>query len=226
MIGLTIDGKAVEAPAGRTILEVCREKRFYIPTLCFHPALEPHGACRLCMVEVSQPPRPARLVAACVTPCEEGMIIETNSEEVQKSRRMTAELLLAEDDSNVRLRQIADELGVTSVRYQTPERDTCILCGLCVRSCKEIVGVGAISTIYRGFEKKVSSPFQIESDICIGCGTCVLVCPTEAIKFSHISGYARIRQEQRKTVFLDVEGGTNGKDLVNKAMRYRQLRKK
>ena len=141
MMRLTIDGKEVEVHEQRTILEVCRELNIHIPTLCFHPALKPHGACRLCMVESRIPPASARLVASCVTPCQENMVVQTNSEEVQKSRRLTAELLLAEDPDNPQLNKIAQEMRVTSVRYQTPEKDTCVLCGLCVRACKEIVGV-------------------------------------------------------------------------------------
>lgn len=221
MYHIIVDGKPFEAAEGSTILEVCRENQIYIPTLCYHPALEPHGACRLCMVEINQPGRSPRLVAACVTPCEEGMQIETMSAEVVKSRRMTAELLLAEDENNFRLRRIAEELGVTKVFFRTEEQDSCILCSLCVRACKEIVGVSAISTIYRGFDKKVSPPFQIESETCIGCGTCVLVCPTDAIKLRDISGFA----VQQKTVMANANVGSNGKHLVQKALRVRQLGK-
>ncbi len=82
---------------------------------------------------------------------------------------------------------MAEELGITAPRF-TMEKDDCILCGLCVRACDEIVGVGAISVINRGIEKKVSPPFRIASNACIECGTCVLVCPTGAITLADITG--------------------------------------
>ncbi len=188
MISLTIDNRPLQVPEGRTILEACRENGIDIPTLCYHPALEPYGGCRLCMVEVSTTQRPPRLAASCVYPCEEGMVVHTDTELVKKSRRMTAELLLAGAEGSAEMRELAAELGVESVRYRLPEENTCVLCGLCVRACKEIVGVAAISMIERGISKKVSAPFQVASSRCIGCGTCVLICPTGAFKFDQVAG--------------------------------------
>jgi bidirectional [NiFe] hydrogenase diaphorase subunit len=173
-------------------LEACRENDVPIPTLCYHPALEPYGGCRLCMVEVSSSQRPTRLVAACVYPCEEGLVIRTDTELVKKSRRMTAELLLSGAQASPEIQALAAELGVDSVRFTLPEENTCILCGLCVRACKEIVGVSAISLIERGMAKKVSAPFQVASSRCIGCGTCVLICPTGAFKFEEVAGFHNV----------------------------------
>jgi formate hydrogenlyase subunit 6/NADH:ubiquinone oxidoreductase subunit I len=78
---------------------------------------------------------------------------------------------------------------VKEVRYQLPEENACVLCGLCVRACKEIVGVSAISVIQRGIAKKVATPFQVASSRCIGCGTCVLICPTGAFNFENVAGF-------------------------------------
>lgn len=189
MTHITIDEKPFEVPEDRTILEVCRENGIYIPTLCFHPALEPYGGCRLCMVEVAYPPRPPKLAAACVHPCEEGADITTNSELIRRSRRLTAELLLASAGESPEIRLLAEELGVQQVRFQLPEENACVLCGLCVRACSQIVGVSAISVIQRGIAKKVSTPFQIASSRCIGCGTCVIICPTGAFKLSQVTGF-------------------------------------
>lgn len=188
MITLTINDKSMQVVEGRTLLEACREHGIHIPTLCYHPALEPYGGCRLCMVELQDPKRPPRLVAACVYPCEEGLIVQTDSEMAQKSRRMTAELLLAGSQNTPEILDLANELGVQNIRYVMPEENSCILCGLCVRACKEIVGVAAISLIERGMAKKVSAPFQLASSRCIGCGTCVLICPTGAFKFEEVAG--------------------------------------
>jgi NADH dehydrogenase/NADH:ubiquinone oxidoreductase subunit G len=189
MIHLTIDDREIEIHEGRSILEACREYGIHIPTLCYHPALEPYGACRLCMVEVSQGGRKPRLVAACVYPCEEGAVVKTDTETVQQSRRVTAELLLAGSSNSPEIVTLAKELGVKEVRYHLPEEDACVLCGLCVRACNEIVGVSAISVIQRGIAKKVATPFQVTSSRCIGCGTCVLICPTGAFNFENVAGF-------------------------------------
>lgn len=189
MIHLTIDDKPIEVQDGRTILEACREHGIHIPTLCYHPALEPYGACRLCMVEVSHAGRRPRLVASCVYPCEEGAVVKTATLMVQQSRRVTAELLLAGSSNSPEMVALADELGVKEVRYHLPEEDACVLCGLCVRACNEIVGVSAISVIQRGISKKVATPFQVTSSRCIGCGTCVLICPTGAFNFENVAGF-------------------------------------
>jgi NADH dehydrogenase/NADH:ubiquinone oxidoreductase subunit G len=189
MIRLTIDGREIETESGRTILEVAREHGIPIPTLCYHEALEPFAACRLCVVEV-ETGRGRQLVASCAYPCADGLIVHTNSDVVLQSRRITVELLMASSAHVPIIHQLAEELGVTAPRF-TMEPDDCILCGLCVRACQEIVGVGAISVINRGIEKKVSPPFHIASNVCIGCGTCVLVCPTGAITLADIIGGAQ-----------------------------------
>ncbi len=189
MIHMRIDDQAVEVHDGRTILEACREHGVHIPTLCYHPALEPYGGCRLCVVEVSQGQRKPRLVASCVYPCEEGLEVKTHSPMVERNRRITAELLMAGSPRTPEVLALADELGVTQVRFKLPDEDPCVLCGLCVRACNEIVGVSAISVIHRGIAKKVSTPFEVNSSRCIGCGTCVLICPTGAFNFEQVAGF-------------------------------------
>jgi len=114
-------------------------------------------------------------------------VVQTNSEMVARSRRMTIELLMASAYNVPEIELLARELGVEKVRFKMPEEDGCILCGRCVRACKEIVNINAISVIQRGIAKKVSTPFQISSSLCIGCGTCVLICPTgTAVRLSLI----------------------------------------
>jgi bidirectional [NiFe] hydrogenase diaphorase subunit len=189
MIRLTIDGREIETEPGRTILEVAREHGIHIPTLCYHEGMEPFAACRLCVVEV-EAGQSRKLVASCAYPCTDGLVVHTNSEVVHRSRRTTVELLMASSAHVPIIRQLADELGVGEPRF-TMERNDCILCGLCVRACQEIVGVGAISVINRGIEKEVSPPFRIASNACIECGTCILVCPTGAITLADITGGAQ-----------------------------------
>jgi len=189
MIHLTIDDTPIEVPEGRTLLEACRENGFRMPTLCYHPALKPYGACRLCVVEVSQGGRKPRLVASCVYPCEDGAVVKTDSEMVLRSRRMTAELILAGSYHTPEMLALGEELGVEEIRFKLEDENACMLCGLCVRACNEIVGVSAISVIQRGIAKKVATPFEVTSSRCIGCGTCVLICPTGAFNFESVAGF-------------------------------------
>jgi bidirectional [NiFe] hydrogenase diaphorase subunit len=191
MIHVTIDNQSIQVAEGRTILEACRENDIRIPTLCYHPALEPYGGCRLCMVELIQSSR-SRLVASCTFPCEDGLIIQTHSQKVLTSRRMTMELILASSHNNPQMLSLAEELGVNEIRFKLPEESDCVLCGLCVRACKEIVGVSAISVIQRGIAKKVAAPFQVTSSRCIGCGTCTLICPTGTFNLNQITGYREV----------------------------------
>lgn len=195
MITLTIDDQKVVAEEGMTILEAAREHGIYIPTLCYHEALKPYGACRLCIVEFADERRGARLVSSCSFPAQDGAVIRTNSPLVLEARRMIIELLLADCPDVKAVRELADELGVEKSRFEPEgEGNDCILCGLCVRACQEIVGVSAISLINRGIEKKVKPPFEIASSVCIGCGTCVFVCPTGAITLEDI-GRPRLAHE-------------------------------
>jgi bidirectional [NiFe] hydrogenase diaphorase subunit len=189
MIELTINQQMYKVPPGRTILEACREHGLLIPTLCYHPALEPYGGCRLCMVEIATPGRKPRLVTACTYPCEAGLQVWTDSARVQASRRLTAELLLAGAGDSPEIVSLAGQLGVSTVRYRLPESDACVLCGLCVRACREIVGVSAIGMVQRGIAREVSPPFQVASAACIGCGTCVMICPTGVLTLEDITGY-------------------------------------
>lgn len=193
MIAVTINGQCIETAEGRTILQVTREHGIHIPTLCYHEAMEPFAACRLCLVEV-ETSRGRQLVASCAYPCTNGLVVYTDSEAVQRSRRITVELLMASADGTPLIQHLAAELRVQQVRFKMEEND-CVLCGLCVRACKEIVGVGAISVVNRGIAKKVSPPFERASNICIGCGTCVLVCPTGAITLNDITGNSTVVHE-------------------------------
>jgi NADH dehydrogenase/NADH:ubiquinone oxidoreductase subunit G len=189
MISLTIDGNKIQAPPGRTLLEVAREHGIWIPTLCYHEALTPYGGCRLCVVEL-ETPHGQHVVAACTYPCEQGAVVHTDTDTVRQARQVAAELLLARAGRVPFVQELAASLGVDSTSYSLP-MDDCILCARCARACQEIVGIGAISLANRGARTEVVPPFRIASADCIECATCVLVCPTGAICLQDISNEDR-----------------------------------
>jgi bidirectional [NiFe] hydrogenase diaphorase subunit len=179
MVTLTIDGREVEAAEGSTILEVAREHHVRIPTLCHNDALVPYGACRLCTVEVAKDGR-SKLVASCLYPVEEGLEVNTKSERVADSRRMVIEFLLARCPGVDLIQDLAREMGVKRTAFKKGD-SKCILCGMCVRACHEVVGVSALGFIGRGINREVGTPFLEASEVCIGCGSCAFACPTGAI---------------------------------------------
>ncbi len=182
---LTIDEREILVPPGYTLLQAARENGIPIPTLCYHEALLPYGACRLCLVELVSP-RGSRLVASCAYPCEEGLQVRTKSDMVLSARRTVVELLMATSAHLAIVRALAEGMGVAEP-YAASKPNDCVLCGRCVRACREIVGVGAISLTHRGIDKEVDTPFAIASADCIECGTCALVCPTGAIRLADVT---------------------------------------
>lgn len=191
MVKLTLDGKATEALEGTTILKVAKEMGIDIPTLCHHEAVEDYGGCRLCVVEVQQKGR-SRIVASCLYPAEEGLTVLTNSPRVMNTRRTVMELLLARCPNNKPMQEFAAEkFGIKDVPFPL-EDSHCIVCGLCARVCKEVVGVSAISLVSRGVKREPASPFYDLAEDCIGCGSCVYICPTKVIQMEDVGDTRRI----------------------------------
>ena len=185
MIELTINGTKHKFPEGKTLLECIESTGLKIPTLCYHKALTPYGACRLCLVEISQNNR-STIQASCTYPAIDKLVVNTNTEKVIKTRKVMFELLLARCPDSKLIQQVAEEYGVKETRFEKKNED-CFLCGLCVRMCRERMGISAINFINRGSERKVCPPFDAASDICQTCGACATICPTERIKLEEIS---------------------------------------
>jgi predicted molibdopterin-dependent oxidoreductase YjgC len=179
---VTIDGKPCEAQAGETILQVARRNGIWIPTLCYHEALEPYASCRICMVEIDRGGW-WQMVTSCNYPVRRDLTVRVNSERAIRGRRGVMELLLARCPESPELRALAARMGVDATPYPhvTEAQRNCILCGLCVRVCEERIGAAAISLVGRGAERTVAAPFRAPSEDCIGCGACVAVCPVGTI---------------------------------------------
>jgi len=194
LLNLTIDGRSLQAEEEKTILEVARDNGIDIPTLCYNEDLEPYGACRLCLVEISKNKR-SRLVTSCLYPIEEGLVVKTNSDRVLTNRKMLMELLLARCSGVKVIEDMARKMGVEkpSFRPQYLDHNECILCGLCVRACAEVVGTSALSLVNRGVNREVASPFLDTASDCIGCGSCVYICPTKCIKMEDSGDTRTIR---------------------------------
>ncbi len=193
-ITITINGKQVQTTEGRYLLEVCRENGVDIPTLCHHEAVSPAGACRLCAVEVGDGKGRSRIVASCIYPCWDGMVVETESPRAVGVRRLVLETLLARAPKVPVIRDLARRYGIRRPRFPL-ENHQCILCGLCVRVCSEVVGVHALSMQGRGAEKECGTPYLSGESTCIGCGACVYVCPTECIHMEDRDGVRTIWHE-------------------------------
>ncbi|MCM8788687.1 MAG: 2Fe-2S iron-sulfur cluster-binding protein [Candidatus Omnitrophica bacterium] len=192
MVNIKIDGKQIQVTEKTYILDVARELGIEIPALCWYPGLEPYGACRLCLVEIEKSGR-KKMVTSCNYPVEEGLIVRTDTEEVLKTRKIIIELLLARCSTNKKIKDLAEKYGITESRFGNGKED-CILCGLCVRVCKEIIGKEAIGFSARGISRRVSSPFEEMPQECIGCGSCAFVCPTGAIKIQDNQKMRKIEQ--------------------------------
>ena len=204
MIELNIDSKDIQTEEGKTVLEAALEVGIYIPTLCYDPDLEPHGGCRLCIVDIEGM---SGMPTACTTPVADGMVVKTSTAAVNKVRLDIAELILADHpldcltcvkNQQCELQKVAAYLGITERRlnrtaaertiddsnpFFTLDRNYCILCQRCTRTCDEITCVNAIEIINRGYESHVGTfgDKPLMESICQSCGECVVRCPVAAL---------------------------------------------
>jgi len=175
MVELTIDGIKTRVAEGTTVLEAAGEMGIVIPTLCYHEGLSPYGACRVCIVEVVEGDR-SSLEASCTLPVEQDQVILTGSERVVRTRKVIVELLLSSCPNSKMLQDIAANMGINRVRFKIRDRG-CILCGLCVRYCKEQMKSGGIGFVGRGTSRRVATAFDVPPEECRNCGGCEWICP-------------------------------------------------
>jgi len=196
-VTFTIDDQTLEVDEGTSILEAALQNDIYIPHLCYHPELESRGACRLCLVEID-----GRLVTACRTPVEPGMVIKTNTPEIDRAVRPVVELLIANhhitcrgcpssgkcqlqklmaalriDRRRVRrLRVPGEELPLdTSPPCFDYDPNKCILCGICIQTCERIHGTSSLYFLNRGTDTRVA--FYGDEARCASCLECINRCP-------------------------------------------------
>jgi heterodisulfide reductase subunit A2 len=185
MVTINIDGRTVEVPEDTTILKAADQAGVWIPTMCHSEYFEPYGVCRLCSVEVVRGKR-SRIVTACNYPIRNGMTIHTNSERVKWLRKVIMEMLISRWPNVKVVKDLAERLGIEKSRFTSLERDesenACILCGMCVNMCNDVVKANVLGFAHTGIERKVVRPFNEKTDQCIVCGSCAHVCPTGHIK--------------------------------------------
>ena len=175
MVELTIDGIKTRVPEGTTVLEAAREMGIVIPTLCHHDGLSPYGACRICIVEIVKGNK-SSLEASCTLPAAGGQVVVTSSEKVKRARKVILELLIASCPNSKTLQDMAAQFGVNKIRFKIKDRN-CILCGLCVRFCREQMQSGGIDFVGRGTSRQVNTAFNMKPEECRNCGGCEWICP-------------------------------------------------
>lgn len=177
MVTIKIDGQKLKAKKGSTVLANVQSLKIDIPTLCHHKDLSSFGACRLCTVEVKTNGK-WELAASCTTHVADGMEIRTASDKVRESRKAAVALLCYRYPETEAVRDAARKVGLAVSDGKGLKHD-CILCGLCVRTCREIVGVSALAFSDRGNGRDLEEPtIAFDPAACIGCGSCAFICPT------------------------------------------------
>ncbi|MDI6803884.1 MAG: 4Fe-4S binding protein [Bacteroidota bacterium] len=185
MITLKIDGIEIQVQEETTILKAAEKAGVWIPTMCYNDLIEPYAVCRICSVEVIRGKR-SRIVTACNYPVTDGIEVLTDSENIRWIRKFLMELMLSRWPNVKVVKEMAERIGVKEIRFDSLERDeasdACILCGLCVNVCKDLVKAEVLGFANRGIAREVVLPFDQKSEQCIVCGACAHVCPTGHIK--------------------------------------------
>jgi len=200
----SVNGKRVYAVKGTSVLEAVRKAGYDIPTLCHHPALPPGGSCRVCVVEEEGT---GRIFTSCDTHVEEGMAVLLDTEKVKRARRTALELLFSshplhcevcESNNACALKRLASREGISGRELPLSQdfrpvvdanpfyhRDLskCISCGICVRACQEVQGVGTYEMLGSGSRARpgTAADGSVDASVCEVCGLCASLCPVGAL---------------------------------------------
>ena len=242
MINLRINGRQIRARAGQTVMEAAKASGIDIPSLCHHPAITPHGACRICLVEIE---RQRTLQPACTFPVSEGMKVETESPKVVEERKFVLQMLFSERNhycmfcemsGDCELQALAYRYGMDHWIYQNPypkievdgtrkyfimDHNRCILCRRCIRACGELAANNTLGVKFRGAKTMVTADMDVPfgESTCVACGTCLQVCPTGALVDRKSAYTGRNTQvEKTKSVCLYCSVGC-GTEIVTRAGR-------
>lgn len=183
MVNLKINTETIQVVEGTTVLEAARQAGVHIPTLCHDPDLTPYGACRLCLVEISRNGNGrSSMTTSCNSIVEEGMVVQTDTSAVIRTRRLMADLILSRCPEVPAIKRVAASLGVEKPSFPTDHpKEDCILCGLCVRACDELAEQHVLGLVGRAPDRRVTTAFDTQTDVCDTCGQCIEYCPTGAI---------------------------------------------
>jgi len=197
VIKVTINGAEFEVPKGARLIDVCRDKAFDIPSFCYYADLALQASCRMCLVRIEKMPK---LQTSCTISCTDGMVVTTQSDEIEKAQRAMMEFLLAnhpldcpvcDRGGECELQEMAFDWGGLEERFTEkknyrPEKylspmvandpQRCILCKRCTRVCDEWMGEDAIEAGGRGANTVIGT-YGGWLD-CSQCGNCIEVCPT------------------------------------------------
>lgn len=202
MIRLTIDDQEISVPEGSMIVDAAAKLGIDVPIYCYHKALGPLGACRMCLVQVEKMPK---LVTGCTTAVSEGMVVHTKGAAVEKGRKGVLEFLLinhpldcpvCDKGGECYLQDYAFNYGPGQGRFQEPkiekvkddpinefvliDQERCVLCQRCVRFMNEYVGEGQLLLEGRGVETVVTT-VNHEPATSIFTGNVIDLCPVGAL---------------------------------------------
>jgi len=205
-IKVIVNGKEVYAAYDTPLLQVCREAGADVPTLCHNENINPpYGVCRVCTVEITEGTR-TRFAPSCVYPVRREISVQTESEPVRRRRAMLLNFLLARCPDQKPIQELAARYGVKEPHPRFTRRgDDCILCGLCVQTCTQVVGVSALGFESRGEMREAATPYRAENPVCIACGACAYICPTQCIGFEEKDGKRYLKRWKREAPMLVCE---------------------